>query len=109
MSIPLKYITDQKGKKTAVQIPINLWKSLVSEYRELIENRQMKTDLSEAIAEIDRHEKNEKKIGEYKPDTSKAMKALEALSEYKTFDKIKDPVKWQRQIRKDKVLNRKNG
>lgn len=109
MSISLKYITNQKGKKTAVQIPIDQWEKLIKEYRELTEVRQMKSDLSEAIAEIEADESGDKKTGKYKPDTHKAMKALEALSEYRTFDEIKDPVKWQRKVRKDKVLKRKDG
>ncbi|MEX0811767.1 MAG: hypothetical protein WD048_06095 [Chitinophagales bacterium] len=60
MSISIKYIIDQKGRKTAVQIPIGDWENLLKGYKEFQDYKALKNELSEAINEINNYESGKK-------------------------------------------------
>ena len=57
----ITYIKDKKGKKKAVQIPIDEWNSLIKEFRKLDDYRKTKVDLTEAISEIKEYESGKRK------------------------------------------------
>ncbi len=57
--MPITCIKGKKGKKKAVQIPIEKRGSLISEFRKVDEHKKMKTDLTEAISEIKEYESGE--------------------------------------------------
>lgn len=51
----LQYITDKKGHKSAVQLPINDWQKIQKELKELEKLRDKKaffSDLKEAVEEV---------------------------------------------------------
>lgn len=56
-------------------------------------------DLQKQLKEAPKEEKQYPR-----PDNERALMALEKLAEYGSFKDIKDPVDWQREIRKDKAL-----
>jgi len=39
-----------------------------------------------------------------KSNSEKLFQVMEEMAEYNAFSGIKDPVEWQREIRKDKIL-----
>lgn len=65
-----------------------------------------KEALQKQIQDLQKQQKGAlKEEKEYpEPDSERALMALEKLAEYGTFKDIEDPVKWQREIRKDKPL-----
>ena len=48
----VNYITDQRGKKKAVQISITDWNNLVREVKSLMEYNTMKGELSDTLREV---------------------------------------------------------
>lgn len=52
MEREIKYLTDKKGKRTAVQIPYEDWKHLTKENKKLKQLLRVKSDLQEAFREV---------------------------------------------------------
>ncbi len=61
MNSYITYLVNEKGKKTAVQLPIANWQRLLKERQHLLEYKKMKIVLTEAVKEIRLFEKGEKK------------------------------------------------
>lgn len=61
MALHLNYLTDIKGKKTAVQIPFSDWKKFYDEYQKLLQFKKVKTELIDATKEIKMYESGKKK------------------------------------------------
>lgn len=57
MEEDIKYLTDEKGKRTAVQIPYEHWKRLTEENKKLKQLLKLKKDLQEAFEEVENHQK----------------------------------------------------
>ena len=57
MNVDIQYLTDSKGKRTAVQIPYENWIELLEENQKLRELLKLKKDLSEALQEVENHQK----------------------------------------------------
>jgi len=55
------YITDQRGKKKAVQISIADWNNLVREVKSLMEYNTLKGELSDTLREVQQLESGKKK------------------------------------------------
>ena len=55
MESEIKYLTDQKGKRTAVQIPYEDWKLMKQESKKLKQLLRVKSDLQEAFQEVKAH------------------------------------------------------
>jgi hypothetical protein len=53
MKIDIKYLTDEKGKRTAVQVPYGDWKYLTQENKKLKQLLKVKSDLQEAFREVE--------------------------------------------------------
>jgi len=53
----IKYLTDKKGKRTAVQIPYKDWKRLIEENKKLKQLLKVKSDLQEAFQEVEDYKK----------------------------------------------------
>ena len=56
MESDIKYLTDKKGKRTAVQIPYEDWKLLTQENEKLKQLIRMKSDLQEAFQEVEAYQ-----------------------------------------------------
>jgi len=63
MLIPynIQYLTNEKGIKTAVQIPYNEWNSLINEYSKLRELLALKNDLKLGFLDLIEVEKEKLK------------------------------------------------
>jgi hypothetical protein len=57
MESDVKYLTDKKGKRTAVQIPYEDWKRLTEENKKLKQILKIKSDLQEAFQEVEDYRK----------------------------------------------------
>ena len=55
METDIKYLTDKKGKRTAVQVPYEGWKHLKRENKKLKQLLKVKSDLQEAFQEVEDH------------------------------------------------------
>ena len=55
METDIKYLTDKKGKRTAVQVPYEDWKHLKRENKKLKQLLKVKSDLQEAFQEVEDH------------------------------------------------------
>ena len=55
MENDVKYVTDKKGKRTAVQIPYEDWKHLTKENKKLKQFLQVKSNLQEAFREVEEY------------------------------------------------------
>lgn len=53
MEDDVKYLTDKKGKRTAVQVPYEDWKQLTQENQKLKQLLRVKADLQEVFQEVD--------------------------------------------------------
>lgn len=53
MKISLQYLSDSKGETTAVQLPLNEWKKIVSKIKKLEQTLKIKSDLKEAFEQVD--------------------------------------------------------
>ena len=49
----IQYITDDKGKRMAVQVPYEDWKQLIQENKRLKQLLRMKSDLQQAFQEVE--------------------------------------------------------
>ncbi|MDX2301922.1 MAG: hypothetical protein NW226_03940 [Microscillaceae bacterium] len=47
----IKYLTDEKGEKIAVQIPIQVWENFLADYTHLLQYQYLKNGLQEAFQE----------------------------------------------------------
>lgn len=52
MKDELTYITDRKGKKTSVVIPVQTWKKINVDYNKLLKKVEVLTGVAEGIKEI---------------------------------------------------------
>jgi len=57
MDLHIQYLTDDSGKKTAVQIPYNEWIEFYNQYHHLKQYSKLKKDLKDAFEEIEKIEK----------------------------------------------------
>ena len=57
METDVKYLTDTKGKRTAVQIPYEDWKHLTQENEKLKQLLKMKSDLQESFQEVEEYKR----------------------------------------------------
>ena len=53
MEADVKYLTDKKGKRTAVQVPYEDWKHLTQENEKLKQLLKVRSDLQEAFQEVE--------------------------------------------------------
>lgn len=56
MDLKIQYLTDEKGTKTAVQIPYNEWLEFFAQYRHLMQYAKLKKGLADAFKEIENNE-----------------------------------------------------
>ena len=61
MKLNLQYISDKKGKPTAVVISINEWNAFHREYQKLLQYTKLKGGLKNALVEWEQIKKGEKK------------------------------------------------
>lgn len=62
MRLSVEYVNDAKGNVRAVQVPVDEWKRLVKSMRSLEQRLKLKSDLSEALAEVELHRAGKKKL-----------------------------------------------
>jgi hypothetical protein len=62
MKIAFQYLSDSNGETTAVQLSLTEWKKIVSKIKKLEQTLKIKTDLKEALEQVDdlRKSKGEK-------------------------------------------------
>ena len=58
METDVKYVTDKKGKRTAVQIPYENWKRLTQENEKLKQLLRAKPDSPEATRKVEKHKRS---------------------------------------------------
>ncbi len=51
-SFNIQYVTDEKGNKTAVQIPFQEWVKLCKELATFLEGRKLKSKLKKALKDV---------------------------------------------------------
>lgn len=56
MNLKIQYLTDDKGTKTAVQIPYNDWLKFYARYRHLRQYAKLKKGLTDAFRGIENNE-----------------------------------------------------
>jgi cell fate (sporulation/competence/biofilm development) regulator YlbF (YheA/YmcA/DUF963 family) len=61
MALTVNYITDKSGKKKAVQLSLRDWQRLIQEHQQLLDYKRTKSELLEALTEIELIEKGKKK------------------------------------------------
>ena len=52
MRLSVQYVNDMKGKVQAVQVPVGEWERLLKSMKSLQQRLKMKSDLTEALAEV---------------------------------------------------------
>ncbi|WKN44442.1 hypothetical protein [Tunicatimonas pelagia] len=62
MESEVKYLTDEKGKRMAVQVPYEDWKLLTQENEKLKQLLRVKSDLQEAFQEVKAHQDGKKEL-----------------------------------------------
>lgn len=58
MRLSVQYVNDAAGNVQAVQVPVEQWKRLTRTVRELTQRAKLKSDLTEALAEVELKRKN---------------------------------------------------
>jgi len=58
MKIPVQYVNDEDGNVKAIQVPISEWKKVLAKLKRYEQALNLKTDLSEAFAQVDRLRKS---------------------------------------------------
>ncbi len=53
MKIELQYVSDSNGKPQAVQLPLIEWEKVISKLKKYEQTLKIKSDLSEAFAQVD--------------------------------------------------------
>ena len=59
----VQYITDEKGKQTAVIVPIEEWKELKAEHEKLLNKLEILSGLQEALKEVQEIKQGNRKKG----------------------------------------------
>lgn len=62
MRLEIKYLTDNKGEKKAVQIPFDQWVKFELEYNKLKNKQRVLDDIKEGITEIHQAKKQGKNL-----------------------------------------------
>lgn len=62
MRYSVNFITDQKGRKKAVQVPIREWEKLMKERDALLEYKKLKLDMFQVISELEDAVRGKKKL-----------------------------------------------
>lgn len=62
----IQYVMNNRGKATAVQLPLRDWEKMLSEYKHLQQIISMKLSLEEALDEVRDIEMKNKKTGSLK-------------------------------------------
>jgi hypothetical protein len=52
MKIPVQYVNDENGNVKAIQVPITEWKKVLTKLKKYEQALSLKTDLSEAFAQV---------------------------------------------------------
>ena len=61
MELQIQYLTDDKGAKKAVQIPINQWQRILKKSKSFEQQLRLKNDLTEALSDVKKMRKGTKK------------------------------------------------
>jgi len=61
LNIPIQYLSNEKGTKTAVLIPYEEWKVLKKDYIKLRQYQALKNELKEGFLDIKKIEKGKSK------------------------------------------------
>ena len=64
MRLSVQYLNDAEGNVQAVQVPVGEWKRLLKSMRGLQQRLKIKSDLTEALAEVE-----QKRAGKQKSET----------------------------------------
>lgn len=62
MGLALKYITDEKGHKTEVLVPIKTWDNLNEKYRKLQNKLTVLTGIEKGLKEVEHARKTGKQL-----------------------------------------------
>jgi hypothetical protein len=62
MTYSLSYISDSKGKQTAIQMPMKDWKKVEQQLREAEFLRNLRSSVSEGVEEMKLHRQGKKKL-----------------------------------------------
>ncbi len=63
MRLSVQYVNDSAGNVQAAQVPVGEWKRLLKSMRGLEQRLKLKSDLTEAIAEVERKRAGKQKMG----------------------------------------------
>ncbi len=61
MRLSVQYLNDAEGNVQAVQVPVGDWKRLLKSMRGLQQRLKIKSDLTEALAEVEQMRKSKQK------------------------------------------------
>jgi len=61
MKLAIQYLNDGSGNVQAIQMPVGEWKKVMTKLRKYEQMLKMKTDLTQAFAEVDKLKKSKKK------------------------------------------------
>jgi hypothetical protein len=62
MRLSVQYVNDVQGNVQAVQVPVGEWKRLLKSMRGLEQRLKLKSDLTEALAEVERKRGGKQKM-----------------------------------------------
>jgi hypothetical protein len=62
MRLSVQYVNDVQGNVQAVQVPVGEWKRLLKSMRGLEQRLKMKSDLTEALVEVERKRAGKQKM-----------------------------------------------
>jgi len=62
MRLSVQYVNDVQGNVQAVQVPVGEWKRLLKSMRGLEQRLKMKSDLTDALAEVERKRAGKQKM-----------------------------------------------
>jgi hypothetical protein len=62
MRLSVQYVNDVQGNVQAVQVPVGEWKRLLKSMRGLEQRLKLKSDLTEALAEVERKRAGKQKM-----------------------------------------------
>ena len=59
MKIPVQYVNDEDGNVKAIQVPIAEWKKVLTKLKKYEQALRLKSDLTEAFAQVGRLRKSQ--------------------------------------------------
>lgn len=66
MAAAIKYLVDEKGRKTSVVVPVQVWEQLNTDHQQLQRKLEVFQSIQEGLAEVDRAKKTGKKLSSIK-------------------------------------------